>query len=241
MENNKKYYLVLGSILGLSLIISAGIASFTFYKIRSGETITTTGSTKTAVKSDKAKWIINITRPTTQSTIKNGYAKIDEDTKEVKNFLMQNALTEEQITISPVYMYDIYEQYQTTEKKYNLSQNIEVQSDDVSKIDLLAKNINSLVIDKGILISTSALEFYYSKLPETRVALLGDAVKDAKARAEELAKAGGKSVRVLKSASSGVVQVMSPNSVEVSDYGMYDTSKIDKEVMVTVKATFEIK
>jgi hypothetical protein len=39
----------------------------------------------------------------------------------------------------------------------------------------------------------------------------------------------------------GLVQVMAPNSVEVSDYGMYDTSSIDKEIMVTVKASFEIK
>jgi hypothetical protein len=33
---------------------------------------------------------------------------------------------------------------------------------------------------------------------------------------------------------------MAENSVEVSDYGMYDTSKINKEIMVTVKASFEI-
>ena len=56
-----------------------------------------------------------------------------------------------------------------------------------------------------------------------------------------IATAGGNSVGAIKSASSGVVQVLAPNSVEVSDYGQYDTSKIDKEIMVTVKATFEIK
>jgi hypothetical protein len=73
------------------------------------------------------------------------------------------------------------------------------------------------------------------------VELLASAVNDAKARAEQLALAGGKKIGVLKSASSGVVQVMSENSVEVSDYGMYDTSKINKEIMVTVKASFEIR
>jgi len=73
------------------------------------------------------------------------------------------------------------------------------------------------------------------------VELLANAVGDAKARAEQLAQAGGKKIGILKSASSGVVQVMSPNSVEVSDYGMYDTSSIDKEIMVTVKASFETK
>lgn len=44
----------------------------------------------------------------------------------------------------------------------------------------------------------------------------------------------------VQSANMGVVQVMSVDSVEVSDYGAYDTSNIEKEVMVIVKATFRL-
>ena len=39
----------------------------------------------------------------------------------------------------------------------------------------------------------------------------------------------------------GVVQVMSLGSVDVSDYGSYDTSNIEKEVMITVKTVFGLK
>ncbi len=39
----------------------------------------------------------------------------------------------------------------------------------------------------------------------------------------------------------GVVQVLPPSSTEVSDYGAYDTSSIEKEVMVTVKASFRLR
>jgi hypothetical protein len=174
------------------------------------------------------------------STVKDGYAKLDTDLKEVKNFLSSNGIPKESINISPVFMNEIWDNNNQAEKRYNLIQNIEIQSIDVGKIDDLAKNTNALV-NKGVLFSTNSLEFYYSKLPEVRIELLANAVEDAKARAEQLAKAGGKKIGVLKAASSGVVQVMAPNSVEVSDYGMYDTSKIDKEIMVTVKASFEIK
>lgn len=240
MENNKNY-LIFGLVLGLSLIISASIGSFTFYKLRSNDTITSTGSAKQAVVSDKVKWTASITRNTTLSTLKSGYAKIEEDLKLVKEFLLANGIKEEEINISTIYLNEVYEQYQSQDKKYTLIQNIEVNHTDVNKINALAKNTNSLIIDKGVIFTTNSLEFYYSKLPEARIALLANAVEDAKARAGELAKAGGKSIGILKSASSGVVQVMSPNSVEVSDYGMYDTSKIDKEIFVTVKATFEIK
>ena len=241
MENNNKNYIAFGFILGLSIIISTGLGAFTFFKLRSLDYISTTGSAKKAVTSDKVKWTSAINRPVKISTMKDGYAKMDTDLKEVKNFLISSGIPVESIDISPILMNEVYDQNQETEKNYNLVQNITIQSNDVQKIADLAKNTSSLNINKGILFSTNSLEYYYSKLPEARVELLANAVGDAKARAEQLAQAGGKKIGILKSASSGVVQVMSPNSVEVSDYGMYDTSSIDKEIMVTVKASFETK
>jgi len=240
MENNNKNYVTFGLILGLSLIISTGLGVFAFYKIRSVDYISTTGSAKKAVVSDKVKWTSSITRQVSVSTVKDGYAKMDIDLKEVKDFFTANGIPAESLSISPVFMNEIWDNNNQTEKKYNLVQNFEVQSSDVQKIDALAKNTNSL-INKGVLFSTNSLEYYYSKLPAVRVKLLANAVADAKARAEQLAIAGDKKIGVLKSASSGVVQVIAPNSVDVSDYGMYDTSKIEKEIMVTVKASFEIK
>ena len=240
MENGNKSFIVFGLILGLSLIISTALGAFAFYKIRTANYVSTTGSAKKSVVSDKVRWASSITQKVKVSTVKNGYAKMDTDLKEVKNFLAQNGITEDYITVSQIFMNEIWNNGNQSDKDYNLVQNIEVQSDEVKKIDALAKNTMEL-IKKGVLFTTNSLEFYYSKLPEVRVELLDSAVADAKARANKLAEAGGKKIGVLKSASSGVVQVMAPNSVEVSDYGMYDTSKINKEVMVTVKASFEIK
>ena len=70
---------------------------------------------------------------------------------------------------------------------------------------------------------------------------MSDAIKDAKSRAEKIAEGTGRKVGSVQEASSGVVQVLTPNSIEVSDYGSYDTSSIEKEVMVTVKASFRLK
>ncbi|MFZ2205772.1 MAG: SIMPL domain-containing protein [Minisyncoccia bacterium] len=239
-ENTNQKLTVFGIILGLSIIISFALASYTFYALRSSDSISTTGSAKKEVTSDKVKWTSNITRIVKLSTVKDGYAKLDTDLKEVKGFLASNGIPAEQIDVSPVFMNEIYDNNQS-EKNYNLVQNIEVQSTDVQKISDLAKNISSLIINKGVIYTTNSLEYYYSKLPEARIELLTNAIADAKARAGKLAEAGGKKIGNLKSASSGVVQVMAPNSAEVSDYGMYDTSKIQKEIMVTVKASFQIK
>ncbi len=40
---------------------------------------------------------------------------------------------------------------------------------------------------------------------------------------------------------TGVVQVQSLNSTDVSDYGSYDTSQIQKQVTVAIKATFSLR
>ena len=117
---------------------------------------------------------------------------------------------------------------------------ITIESKDVSGTDALSKNINELA-GKSVFISGNYLEFYVTSLPQLRVSLLADAVKDAKARAEQIASAGGQKVGALKAASSGVVQVLAPNSIEISDYGQYDTQSIEKDVMVTVRATFFVR
>lgn len=240
MQENKNLT-IFGVILGASIIISFAIASFTFYSLRSADYITTTGSAKKEVTSDTVKWTSTISRIVKLSTVKEGYAKMDVDLKEVKSFLIENGLTDKDFDVSPIFMNEIYENNNTgTNKNYNLIQNIEVNSTNVNKISALSKNINAL-INKGIIFSSMNPEYYYSKLPEMRVSLLADAVADAKARAQKLAEAGQKTIGTLKSASSGVVQVLSPGSAAISDYGTYDTSKIQKEIMITVKASFNIK
>jgi uncharacterized protein len=39
----------------------------------------------------------------------------------------------------------------------------------------------------------------------------------------------------------GVFQVTSPNSTQVSDYGEYDTSTLEKDVTAVVNVTFSLR
>jgi hypothetical protein len=128
----------------------------------------------------------------------------------------------------------------TGPREYVLRQRMEVSGSDINKITELAKNVQPLV-NQGVFFTTDAVEYYYSKLPDLRVELLGEAVKDAQVRAREIAKNSSRGVGTLKSADMGVVQVLPVNSVNISDYGNYDTSSIQKEVMVTVKTAFTLR
>lgn len=242
MENtSKNNWMNSRMLISIAIIISTIIGAYTFYKIRSFDnTLTVTGSASKAVTSDHVKWVGSINHVVKATALKGGYADMDRDLTFVKAFLKEKNIPEDQIVISPVFMDQNYDQPQGAERSYTLRQTIDVNSGDVVGITEIAKNINPL-IEKGVIFSTQSLEYTYTKLPEERVALLSDAIKDAKARASKLAESSGKKVGQLKSSSSGVVQVLSANSLDVSDYGSYDTSKVEKNIMLTVKASFTLQ
>jgi len=243
MEEIKKQKLILFPIImGACLIISATIWASAYYNKDSSNSLSVTGSASKEVVSDSAKFTGDFSRIVKISSLKSGYDQMSSDLKIVKDFLKEQGIDDKIVTISPVSMnenYNYNSNYQT-EKEYTLRQQVEVASSDVSKITSLAQKTQNL-INKGVVFSTNPVEYYYTKLPELRVALLSDAIKDAKARAEKMAEATGKKIGDLKSAASGVVQVLPSNSLEVSDYGTYDTAKINKNVMVTVRAAFGLK
>lgn len=230
-------------ILGVSLILSAAIIGFVLYTTRSmDDSLQVTGSAKKTIVSDVVKWNSEFSRNVGIDGLKAGYIQMSSDLDKVKYFLKDNGIEEKNINTSPVYLnqqYD-YSKGGSSITGYTLRQSIQIQSTDVQKITDLAKNTQKLIED-GVIFSTQSLEYYYTKLPETRVELLADAVKDAQNRAGKIAGSSGQKVGSLKSASVGVVQMLPVNSVEISDYGAYDTSSIEKEVMITVRAVFRLK
>ncbi|MDO8261076.1 MAG: SIMPL domain-containing protein [Candidatus Magasanikbacteria bacterium] len=231
------------SILGTALVVSALVFGAFYYSAQSvvpGDALSVTGSTKTRVTSDQAKLTINFARVVFVDDLASGYRDIAKDLLLTKELLQNSGIAPTDIIEAPVSMYQNYDPTNSGKIQYQLSQTITIQSNDVNKLTEISKNIPSLA-EKGAVVSVGALEYYYSKLPDLRVSLLSEAVKDAKARAEKIAQGTDRHVGGVQSASSGVVQVMSPNSIDVADYGSYDTSSIEKDVMVTVKASFELR
>lgn len=242
MDNKKGILMAL--ILGLSLIFSSIIGSMSFYKIKTlDNTLSTTGYAKVQVTSDLAKWSGNFTRTVSESNLKYGYSQMSNDLKIVKDFFKNNGFDEEELKISPVYMNENYKYSNSGDslpKEYNLSQTVSIESEDIDKITNIADQVIE-VINKGVVFSAYRPEYYYSDLAKTRIDLLSDAVKDARARAENITAAEDKKVAGLKNVSVGVTQVLPVNSINISDYGTYDTSEIEKEITITVKATFNLK
>lgn len=231
-------------VIGSALVLSALVFGFLYYSgqsVTGKDVLSVTGSAKTRVTSDQAKLVVSLSRVAPVSTLSAGYNNIASDLSLVRELLKKEGIAATDIIESPVSMGQMYDQYNTAgETRYQLGQTISIQSGDINKITELSKKVPDLSA-RGVIISIQSLEYYYSKLPDLRISLLSEAVKDAKARAEKIADGTGRQIGSVETASNGVVQVLTPNSVDISDYGSYDTSSIDKDVMVTMKASFRLK
>ncbi len=229
-------------IISAAFILASIIFGWFYYAAQSvsKDTLSVTGSAKTSVTSDQAKLTLVISHTAGASALASGYTAVARDLALTRALLSKEGVAETTIIESTVSTNQLYDQNTGAEPRYDLRQTVTVQSNDVAKLTDISKKIPTLA-NQGAVVSIQSLEYYYSKLPDLRVSLLENAVKDAQARADQIAKGTGRSIGVVRSASSGVVQVVSPNSVDVSDYGTYDTSSIEKDIMVTVKASFELK
>jgi hypothetical protein len=199
-----------------------------------------TGSVKQPVTSDIAKFSATFTRNVPADDLKSGYAQMKKDEESVKKFFSEAGFDSNSLNISPVYMEAPFMYDPNAAKEYILRQQVEIQSKEVQKLTDISKNVQKLV-NEGVIFSINSLQYYISNLPEMRINLLADAVKDAKARAQKIAEGTNKKIGTIKTANMGVVQVLPVNSTEVSDYGTYDTSTIEKEVMITVTVLFTLE
>ena len=122
---------------------------------------------------------------------------------------------------------------------YSLGQQIEVRSTDVQKIAAISREATEL-INQGILIESSAPKYYYTKIGDLKIEMLGEAAKDAKERAERIASSTGNSIGSVKSAKMGVLQITAADSTDVSDYGVFDTTTIEKDMTAVVNVSFAV-
>ncbi len=163
---NKVHPLVwLGIVLGGSFLIATLFGMGTIMRIRAqSDVVSVTGSAKMQVTSDQAKWTVQISRSVRESTLKSGYDQLARDLAAAKSFLLAQGIAESELTISPVSMYEVYEQNQPIDKRYTLSQTITIQSSEVARLTAASNNV-AQIISQGVIFTTQSLEYYYSKLP----------------------------------------------------------------------------
>lgn len=230
-------------VLAAGLVISATIGGVAVSNLRrAGDQITVTGSATRPVRSDLAVWRldINAQAPTQLAATRNAAS----GAAAVRDWLLAQGFADSAVSVRTPYTMVQNEWINGMETGrilgYRVSQQVEVRTPEVDKVADLAGDLTAL-IDQGIPLTGQAPEFLYAALPEIRGPLLADATRDARNRADEIVTAAGAKVGRIKSVNVGVFQVRRRQSVDVSDYGMYDTSDRDKDVTGVIRVTFAIE
>lgn len=227
-------------LLSAGLVTAALVFGAFFYSSRaSDDTVAVVGSATERFTSDIVKWRISLSRDTGLTDVNSGYPLLREDIAFLTSLLIEKGIGEGDITVQPINMMSRYGR-EGGVVGYQLMQNVYVITSKMEIVEDLALNPGVLT-EKGAVLQNSNLEYFYSKLADIKTEMLAEAAKDARRRAEEIARNSGVSLGNVVSLRSGVFQITEPFSTEVSDYGMYNTQTKQKDITVTVRATFKIK
>ena len=235
-------------VIGVSVIAAAFIVGNTFLQVRGMDNVVAvTGSSQRIIASDVVKWRASFSRSATPETLTEGYAKMKQDLAIVLNYLKQNGVQDSEITANPISVNPNYDNNGYAAKGggssiigYTLSQDVVLESGDVERAAKAIQN-SGAIINQGVIFSSQAPEYYYSKLAALKLDMLAEATKDAGARAGRIAESTGARLGKLRTASMGVFQITPVNSTDLSDYGNYDTTSLQKQITAIVRASFDVR
>jgi uncharacterized protein len=238
MEVNMKNTTAL--ILGICFIFGLASAGGYFYKTKHTEnTIRVVGMATKSFDSDLVKWNITMTRTVAPDQLKLGYKQIADDMLALKAYVITGGLKESDVSIQPVTSQPMFDNY-GNQKSFTLNQSVFIISSNIPMIEKLALT-PTFFGEKGIILQSSTLDYFNTKLADIKKQLLGEATKDALARAKEIASAAHSRVGKISNAKAGIFQITEPYSTDVSDYGIYRTSTKKKDIRVTLTAEFTLK
>ncbi len=231
------------ALIACSLILSRPLDTFVSAK----KSITVTGSAKKQIRADLAVWRGNFSRQADELSV--AYQAMKEDQAKVKAYLVKMGIEEKDIVMNPLSTETLYIHDPEILKKlgksqqisgYRMYQTVEIRSNDVDKITKISREASEL-IEQGVVFQSFQPQYIYTKLNDLKVDMLAEAAKDATSRATKIAAASGSQVGHLRSAKMGVFQITPVNSTDVADYGINDTSTVDKEITAVVNCEFALQ
>lgn len=233
-------------IIGLSVIIAVWIGGTQLRHRNDGPRyLATKGMVTRDFKSNLAVWSISISLHT--ESPKSSYATMQTYRKQVIDYLLAQGFSDKEITPRGLTISEEQKWVRDAVSSegyyrpdgYRMWQLIEITSSDVDKVEKASQEISSLIAE-GILINSNEPSYYYTKLADLKLEMLGAASQDARARGERIAQESKGKLGKLRKAHTGVFQILGKNSTdeEYSWGGTYNTGSIEKTATITVSAEY---
>jgi hypothetical protein len=244
---------IIGAVAAVALIICTVLVTRAFIEVKGTETmIRVTGSARKAIKSDFIIWNGRVSARA--ESVNDAYAGVKAGIERARAYLVANGVPKEEVFALPITTRTLYaplprEQSDYMEggtvyrkiEAYELSQALEVRSTKVDLVDKLSRQVTE-IISGGFIFESDAPQYWYTKLGELKVEMLGEAAKDARSRAEQIAANSGCKVGRVRFARMGVMRIVPAYSTsEPNEYGELDTSSLDKEVVAIVTIGYSVR
>lgn len=234
---------VTASIITSVVVASRAYRSQFESQDRRDRSIQVKGSARKRITSDLATWTISVRGE--GPTLKEAFEPLKFGVDRVQQFLADNGFSSAEVSLdaiqtTPRHARDTKGNQKDEVVAYVLSRAFTVTTPNVKRVEAVAGGVTEL-IQEGIAVISYAPAYTYSEIASLKIEMLGEASRDARARAEQIVVNGGGTLGEVRGAHMGVMQITQPNSTDVSSEGIYDKSTIDKDVMAVVTLTLALK
>lgn len=235
----------------VALIISLGIIASTWLlgqaardvmRTRNGDrSISATGSAKRRIRSDFVDWCATV--HARGPTLADAYERLAVGSPKVRTWILGRGAAPADVLVNAVNTEIVHptndegEEIADRISLYDLSQSVCVRSRDVNRVTAIARDVTEL-IREGVEVESGEAMYIYTRLPELKIALLQEAARDARVRAQKIAEASHVGLDALASGRMGVMQVTPANVSETSGYGLNDTTSIEKDALAIVSVVY---
>lgn len=227
-------------VLSIGFVIAGQIA---VKGVRSAnDTLTVTGASTEQIISDYADWNIEVTG--TGSSQQLAYRDLQPTLQQSLDFLKNQGIKDDELSLEVLNLSSRENRNRVTSQLISTTwfarQVIRIASEDVNKISDVSNRISELV-GQGVPLTIRPPAYTYTKLAEKRVDMLAKATADARKRALAIAREAGSGIGAITNADTGTFQITVPNSTEMSNFGSYNTSTIQKDITAVMGVTFRVK
>lgn len=228
--------------IAAAFLLAFGIA-FAGWAVKNGletfrmedRVVSVKGLAEKDVEADLAIWTLSYSA--TANDIASVTQQMENNKKIILSFLDYTGFSKEEIEVQPLQSQDLLAQAYRPENidqgRYILTQNITLRTNDMGKMEKALAESGTLLQQGVTLSNTQPPVYMFTKLNDVKPEMLAEAVKNARASAEEFARDSGASIGDIKMAYQGMFQILPRDPV------MYVSEQNQRYKTVRVVSTID--
>ena len=234
-------------IFGFAIIIAAMVLGNAYVKrANPPQVISVTGLGTQNFTSDLIVWEARFVA--FNAELKTAFEQLNKDKDMVRKYLVAKGISSDSIIFNSVQTleqrdnkYDNGNYVGSIFRGYELSQSVQIESTDVSKVEQISREITEL-LNQGVQLTSVPPRYYYTRLADLKIEMISKATEDARIRAEKIAENSGGQLGELQSAKMGVFQITGQNSDETYSWGgAYNTASKNKTASITMRLEYNVQ